>query len=178
MKNMLKDLIRVSLTIAAILILATLFENFIVPIVDRPKCIKGNAPIMRDIELSIKNFKEDIGFYPYFQEDTDEIGNSKTNSIVVGPSSQTNVLINPNVFTPEIFKFQLTKSEFQRKWRGPYFDASPMDFQEDQWKHRILFERHLEKYYLHSCGPDGFFDSLYTAISTEYNGDDIVHAIK
>ncbi len=132
---------------------------------------------MQNIKTALVNYNNDLGFFPY-------IGTVKrdprnyfcADEPCLGTSTSRNVLVASDVGSP--FELGgLMPATYAKRWKGPYMDSDPAEFMTDAWENKIVYTFWGKAIYLHSSGPNGYFDPIDSVLAPSYSGDDIIMCV-
>lgn len=155
-------LMEIMVVIIVIAVLASVAGPMIGSITDqgRASATKSKLSALKSALISYNN---DVGRFPYVGNSDNVSKSAAYNATATGTSFMSDDATQNVLVTNDAEPF---KTNYQRRWKGPYMDADPKDFMYDGWGNRIDYFASGKNIYLRSNGINGEAETLSDALDS------------
>jgi prepilin-type N-terminal cleavage/methylation domain-containing protein len=170
-------LMEIMVVVIVISVLASVAGPMVTSLADQGR-VSATKAKMQNIRSAIIALKSDCGRYPF----VGPANQGRTNTFydyadnyLLGTTDGTNILANAWATSAG---YGNHIHQYQKKWKGPYMDSSPEDFQQDSWVEKIKWFHHNKGLWLRSRGIDQVDDGKGNAGLPSYGqteGQDDLH---
>ncbi|HAE38721.1 MAG TPA: hypothetical protein DCG57_08795 [Candidatus Riflebacteria bacterium] len=164
-------LMEIMVVIIVIAVLASVAGPMIGSITDQGRASATKSK-MSALKSAMLTYQSDVGRFPFCGAPgcagcfaAYGCAAAKINTVreaILGDNAATNVLLNEAVYNVSNASFGIA-NYVNRKWKGPYMDADPMDFMYDSWSTKFVYGVNGSNLYLWSAGADTAFDTVTQA---------------
>ncbi|PKL42777.1 MAG: hypothetical protein CVV41_12155 [Candidatus Riflebacteria bacterium HGW-Riflebacteria-1] len=164
-------LMEIMVVIIVIAVLASVAGPMIGSITDQGRASATKSK-MSALKSAMLTYQSDVGRFPFCGAPNvagcvvaygcAATWTNTVREVILGDNPSCNVLLNEAIFNSGNTAFGIA-NYVNRKWKGPYMDADPMDFMYDSWSTKFVYGVNGSNLYLWSSGADTAFASIAQA---------------